>query len=447
MYEIILGRTLDDREHFGTKGTILLGKHYVTMGRTQSLANPILLDVVKPHVILVAGKRGGGKSYTMAVMAEGMAKLEKEIFQNLGILMFDTMGIYWTSKYPNFLQDEALQEWGMKPEAMDKVVKVYVPHGHFKDFKEKGIPVDEPYSIAMNALSEQDWVNVFNLGAIDPVGVAVTDIILELSEKKKPYGFEELFEAVKKYKNASVEVKNAVRSLFSAAKSWGIFSKEGTPLTELIKGGQITILDISPYAHSAGSYSIRALVVGLVSKKILEARMEARRVEELADIERGWAFFDTDYSEKSKKIVPLVWLFIDEAHEFLPQGEVTPATNALIQVLREGRQPGISTVLATQQPGKIHSDVMTQSDIVISTPITSRMDIEGLNAIMQSYLPGAIGGLFATLPAKRGAAIVIDDKLEKMYPMQIRPRLTWHGGGETSALKEKKEFLKFDKKD
>ena len=73
MYEIILGRSPSDRKKFDKEGTILLGKHYVTMERNKVLANPIYLDVNKPHSILVAGKRGSGKSYTLGVIAEGIA--------------------------------------------------------------------------------------------------------------------------------------------------------------------------------------------------------------------------------------------------------------------------------------------------------------------------------------------------------------------------------------
>ena len=65
MYEIILGRSPKERRILDTKATILLGKHYVQMERTESLANPILLDINKPHAILVSGKRGSGKSYTL----------------------------------------------------------------------------------------------------------------------------------------------------------------------------------------------------------------------------------------------------------------------------------------------------------------------------------------------------------------------------------------------
>lgn len=45
-------------------------------------------------------------------------------------------------------------------------------------------------------------------------------------------------------------------------------------------------------------------------------------------------------------------MLLDEAHEFLPDTGKTAATDALVTILREGRQPGVSLILATQQPGK-----------------------------------------------------------------------------------------------
>jgi hypothetical protein len=46
------------------------------------------------------------------------------------------------------------------------------------------------------------------------------------------------------------------------------------------------------------------------------------------------------------------------------------------------------------------------------------------------------------LPAVKGSAIIFDDLNERIFPIQVRPRITWHGGGAPIVLKEKKEFLK-----
>ena len=139
--------------------------------------------------------------------------------------------------------------------------------------------------------------------------------------------------------------------------------------------------------------------------------------------------------EKTRREKPLVWLFVDEAHEFLPREGKTPATEALVQILREGRQPGISLVLATQQPGQIHKDVMTQSDIVISHKVTSQSDVEALNQIMQTYLLETIKKKMSELPNLKGSAIILDDNSERIYSMRVRPRFTWHGGEAPSAIK------------
>ena len=100
--------------------------------------------------------------------------------------------------------------------------------------------------------------------------------------------------------------------------------------------------------------------------------------------------FSEKDSSKKKQDMPMVWLVIDEAHEFLPVKGKTLATDPLITILREGRQPGISMVMATQQPGKIHTDAMTQSDIVISHRVTAKLDVDALNDITQSYVHSKI---------------------------------------------------------
>ncbi|MFH1589245.1 MAG: hypothetical protein ABIB43_01625, partial [archaeon] len=64
MYDIVIGRNESDLKKHGSKGTILLGKHYVKMGRTDSLVNKIYLDMIRSHIVFVCGKRGSGKSYT-----------------------------------------------------------------------------------------------------------------------------------------------------------------------------------------------------------------------------------------------------------------------------------------------------------------------------------------------------------------------------------------------
>ena len=64
-YNVIIGRDERDLKIYRDSATTLIGKQYITMGNVVSLGNQILLDALRPHVILIAGKRGSGKSYTM----------------------------------------------------------------------------------------------------------------------------------------------------------------------------------------------------------------------------------------------------------------------------------------------------------------------------------------------------------------------------------------------
>ncbi len=436
-YDIILGRDEIAKERFGIRGTIFLGKSYVQMGSAVSLSNRILLDVASTHVILISGKRGSGKSHSLGVIAEEMAKLPEEVSGNLSMIMLDTMGIFWTMKYPNLRDEKLLDAWNLKPEGMN--VNVCIPSGYFNEYKKKGLPVDTKFSIKTSELDAADWCAIFDLKITDPIGVLVENTVERLRESEESFDIDSIINAIKKNKDTSREIKDATINRFLNAARWGLFKIDGTPTKELIRRGEITILDLSAYSRMGNGWNIKNLVVGIIARKLLAERVWSRKFEELDSITTGEMLF-SDTTKKLEK--PLIWMFIDEAHQFLAKQRKTAATEPLIQLLREGRQPGISLVLATQQPGEIAKDVLTQSDIVISHRLTSKTDIDALNLIMQSYLLADIQTYMNTLPDQKGSAIVLDDNSERIHPMRVRPKLSWHGGESPSAIKhDKKEEI------
>ena len=280
----------------------------------------------------------------------------------------------------------------------------------------------------------------------------------DIKGTKKNFTISDIIKAIEADKDFDTNTKNAAKNLFINAKDWGIFETEpimvasksradnagkkleiykSTPLSELAKGGQVTVLDLSCYATMPNSWGIKNLVVGLIAEKLFIQRMLARKDEEYAQIHKATNMFGEESQKKFD--YPMVWLVIDEAHEFLPVTGKTLATDPLVTILREGRQPGISLILASQQPGKIHTDVMTQADVVIAHRITAKIDTEALGALMQSYMREGLVQQLDELPRVKGAAIIFDDNNEKMYPIKLRPRLTWHGGEDPSALPKKEE--------
>lgn len=433
-FDVIVGRNKSDKKLFGKRGMIYIGKTYVTMGNYTSLSNPIYLDVARSHVILISGKRGSGKSYSLGAMAEALGRMKEEDSKNIAPLIFDTMGIFWTMKFKNQKDKELLDEWGLKPNNVP--VKVFAPHGYFQEYKNKGIPVDAEFAIKISELDVDDWTSLFNLEFTNPIAVVIESVISELKKTSK-FNFKDIRGLIEKAEKISQDIKNSASALFDAAETWGVFDEDkGLSMKEIISAGTTSIIDLSMYS-SVGVFNVRALIIGLVSKKLFQSRMLARKDEEIQAVHHGLDYLNFSPVRK----MPLVWIFIDEAHEFLPREGKTQATDALVQLLREGRQPGISLVLATQQPGKIHTDAMTQSDIVISHRVTAEPDIKALNQIMQSYLYEGIKQKLNDLPRLKGSAIILDDNSERIYPMRVRPRFTWHGGEAPTSISSSGDII------
>jgi len=417
MPQIVVGRDEEDLRKYGTKGAILLGKHLVGKGEDAHLTTPVLLDVLRPHVITLCGKRGEGKSYSMGVIAEEIMKIEEDIRKNLCALMIDTQGIFWTMKSPDEKNLMLLREWGIEPQGFPVVV--YVPEGQSNMFTEAGVEFDGSFSISPSELSAEDWTNVFDIDVNEPLGILLQRTISKLQKNMgksgKLYGIDDIISAIKSEEGFENE-KLALENRFMAAKTWGIFGEAKMP--KILEPGRVTVLDVSLTPQN-----VRALLVSIVCRKILFERIRARRKEELAEIE-GFPI----------KRIPMCWILIDEAHNFIPDKGRTPATDILLKIVKEGRQPGLTLVLVTQRPEKLHSDALAQCDMVISHRLTNKADIDALRGIMQTYMLYDIGKYINDLPKLKGVALILDDNSERLYTIRIRPRQSWHAGASPVAI-------------
>lgn len=440
MYDIVLGRSPGDLKKFGKQGTVLIGKQYIQMGQAYSLSNPIYLDVARAHAMLIVGKRGGGKSYTMGSIAEGLASIDPAVAKNLAFILLDTMGVYWSMKYPNKKEENLAKEWGIETKGLD--VNIYVPGDFFEKYKADGVPVDYPFYIQPKELEIEDWMRAFKLKTDDDVGVAVQRVLRLVKTRIENYDIDDIIATADEDTRLDPKTKLAVITRFENTKAWGIFSKNGTKMKDLLVGGKVTVMDLSPYVAMPGGWEIKALALGIIAKKIFVERMLVRKREELFDIVNKTQVVKQEEVEED---LPMPWLVVDEAHEFLPAGdEDAPSKQALITILREGRQPGCSLILATQQPAKIHTDAITQSDIVLAHRLTASFDLESLDKIFLSYNSKGSKALFNAMPRTKGCAIIMDDKNERLHTMQVKPRTTWHGGEDPNAIREIKDEFDLD---
>ena len=415
----ILGRSKHDIEKYGDKGTAYIGKVLISGGDSPVMGKKILIDFAKPHLILVCGKRGGGKSYTMSVLMEAISKMDFSIKSRVSLIVIDTVGIFWTLKYKS---KKEFEEWGIKPEGIN--VKVSIPQGIEEFYKEKKIPYDDVFSLKASELGGDEWMELFGLNWRDPEGIVLNSAIEEVREKLGSYyGIKEIISGIEK-QNGEEKTKQSLIARIKNIERQGFVTKQGTKINDLAKAGEIRIIDVSGFKQTMGMESIKEIVIAVIGKKLFEQRMIYRKEEEINFIQ----------GKGRTSGLPLVWLFIDEAHMFLPSDRKSISRNVLLEWVRVGRQPGLGLLLATQRPNKLHPDAISQCDLFISHRLTSNKDIEAVGEISPTYLRYPLRHYYEKMPREQGYALIIDDQTENIWMIRVRPRMTWDGGKTASAF-------------
>jgi intein/homing endonuclease len=125
---------------------------------------------------------------------------------------------------------------------------------------------------------------------------------------------------------------------------------------------------------------------------------------------------------------------VHNCHNFIPSDKEVASSEPIKIIAKQGREPGIGLIVITQMPGKVHQDILSQTDIVISFRLTSKDDIQALHSVAQTYMQEELEAYINSLPRWPGAALIIDDNLEKIFLVSIRPRCSWHSGGTAAVV-------------
>jgi DNA helicase HerA-like ATPase len=424
--EVIVARSQGNIKKFGSTGSAFIGRILSLDG---SFGSKIRIDFSTSHCYLICGKRGYGKSYTMGTIIEEYSSMPEETRNEMSVVIYDTMGIFWTFKYPNLKETALLEKWNEK--AKEIKVRVLIPKGVEEKYISRKIPYDGIISIKPRELEITDWIELFGLNFSDPMAAFISDSIRYVEDKKKgDYSLEDIKKAITE-SEVDDELKDTAGNLFTFAQSWGLFDPDGLEPGDIAKKGAITVLDVSSLPHSGG-FSVKSLVLAVIGRKIYEARVLSRKAEELSELAQ---FGRVPEIKEAPEEIPITWLFIDEAHMFVPAHKRTIATDVILdEWIRQGRQPGLGLVLATQRPAALDSTVISQSDVIISMRLTAQEDIEALSKVRPSYMKDDFGSTIKRMGKEKGRALIIDDTSESHYIIQIKPRVSWHGGEESRAL-------------
>ncbi len=375
---------------------------------------PVMLDIAQPHRIFISGKSGSGKSYTLGVMIEEIQKAQ----MGVACVVVDIMGVFTASKEPNHDKKEleVLLKYNLVPEGVPNV-KIFVPAGFTPQIPRN--LYDEPFSFKPDDLELDDWLYTFNINFNSAMGLCLSEV-MNIARKQYPQGFsipdiikviQDSSQITDPEKGFALTSRKALVSKLLAAEHWGIFSAQGTNLTDICQENTCAILDVSPLNEN-----LRGLITGILARKILEAR---RRIARGGEVDPG---------EK----IPITWIIVDEAHNFAPAKGTTPALEALVRLAKEGRHPGVNLVLATQQPGATSNEIISQCDVLITHNLSYDEDIKTFKAKAPCDVPKEMADsrFIRGMAVGVGILAVQSMKISRAFVVQIRPRSSQHGGKE-----------------
>lgn len=134
-----------------------------------------------------------------------------------------------------------------------------------------------------------------------------------------------------------------------------------------------------------------------------------------------------------------VFVFVEEAHRFIPVDGKTYTGPIIKRIAAEGRKFGVFLVVITQRPSKIHSDALSQCNSQIIMRITNPQD---QNAIaMSSERLGE--NLLNDLPGlNTGEAVIVGEMTRAPVMARIRKRRTREGGSDIDIMGKMKDAVK-----
>lgn len=393
------------------------------LGKDIQSEEPVYLDAEGARATLICGKRGSGKSYTLGVLLEELLAAGGD---NVIPIIVDPMGVYHTMSQANKPQQDALFKWALS--ARSYHVQLLIPGDPNRLYDDdilevlvqRGVKI-APLRLNPSDLTPDGWCDLFAANINRPLGIVLFRAAHRLQEKNKLFSILDLIHTVERDSRAQDISKEALLNRLEAARSWQLFVEDSyTPIQDVFVPGTVNILDLSRL--EPGPRGRRNLAVSIIARNLFRARSDARLREEF-----GLA-----------APLPRVWMLIDEAHQFVPNTGTTLAKNQLVRWAKEGRQPGLSLVVASQQPSAIDPDVLSQCDVILSHKLTTRDDITALNSLSQDYMGRELRTFIKSLH-RVGEAVLVDDERETVHMLRIRPRRSHHGGS-TVALQEEDTF-------
>ncbi len=335
--------------------------------------------LVTQHLAILA-RSGSGKSYAIGVLLEELMELK------VPIIVLDPHGEYSTIKNPNKQQEDMnyFQAYGISAKGYRQQVREFAVNTSVNMEAEQlklSIP-DNPMSL----------IQAIPFKITNTQRGLLYNVIDGIRTKKAKFDFNDIIEELTQ--NESPSKWNLITGLQNL-QSTRLFSFQPTDHAELVKPGQLTIINLK-----GAPVDLQEMVVASLASALFECRKLNR--------------------------IPPFFMVVEEAHTFCPERGFGEALSSRIlrTISSEGRKFGLGLGIISQRSARVDKSIISQTASQIILQVTNPNDLKAISSSFEG-VSSETEEEVKNLPIGKALVVGAAD-----YPIfvDIRVRKSQHGG-------------------
>ncbi|MEM2098507.1 MAG: ATP-binding protein [Candidatus Bathyarchaeia archaeon] len=364
---------------------------------------PVALSIkgFRRHLAILA-QTGSGKTYLAGILAD-------ELLAKGGtVIMLDPHADYV------FLGRTAD---GKRHELSDRITVFRNPASTGR-YSEGEVGRISPYEICFSDLDIDEICLIANIGkSMTSIREGLEQAFEFVKAEKEVFQPEDLLEeleAADKWKELGGDVKRKIPGAKAAKKyikqlvRMHVFTSASTSIDAMLTPQHLSIVDLSGLSDEVADYIAYSILTDIYERA------------------------------SSNELEFPVFIFVEEAHRFIPCEGRTDSSRIIKKIAAEGRKFGVFLVVITQRPSKIHPDVLSQCNSQIILRITNPDDqvaiaksSERLGQTLLSDLPGL----------NTGEAVIVGEMTRAPVMVKIKKRRTKEGGSDIDIVAKMKAAI------
>jgi len=364
---------------------------------------PVALSVkgFRRHLAVLA-QTGSGKTYLAGILAD-------ELLAKGGtVVMLDPHADYV------FLGRAAD---GKRHDLSDRITVFRNPASTGR-YSEGEVGRIEPYEICFSDLDIDEICLIANIGkSMTSIREGLEQAFEFVKAEKEVFQPEDLLEeleAADEWKKLEGDVKRKIPGAKAAKKyvkqlvKMRVFTSASTSIDAMLRPQYLSVVDLSGVSDEVADYIAYSILTDIYERA------------------------------SSNELEFPVFIFVEEAHRFIPYEGRTDSSRIIKKIAAEGRKFGVFLVVITQRPSKIHPDALSQCNSQIILRITNPDDqvaiaksSERLGQTLLSDLPGL----------NTGEAVIVGEMTRAPVMVKIKKRRTKEGGSDIDIVAKMKAAI------